>query len=186
MARNHCFCYHHDKLSHTVSLTFCSSFALPPYQTRCNSPPPPTFHRLWYGGRAKDERKKMQGTYWFSPKHTEKQRNPATITNCKHFYVFILQFITKTNLIQSKISHLRFAYLLFVIFYCIFIAFCLTLHPILGHNESKNAVNLTQIKENSSKSYEKALDYPYDHDGHYRLWRFVRQRTFVRVRHVED
>jgi hypothetical protein len=147
---------------------------------------PPTLHRLWYGGRAKDERKKMQGTYWFSPKNIEKQRNPARITNCKHFYVFTLQFKTKIDFIPNKISQSRFTHLLFATIICIFIAFYLTLHPILGHNESKNAVNLTQIKESSSKSYEKALDYAYDHDGHYRLWRFVRQRTFVRVRHVED
>ena len=66
-------------------------------------------------------------------------------------------------------------------FYCIFVAFCLTLHPISRHIESKSTVNLTQIKEKTSKSYEKALDYPHDHDGHHRHWRFVRWRTLVRV-----
>ena len=63
------------------------------------------------------------------------------ITNCKHFQVFTLQFISKINFIQNKISQPRFTYLLFVIIICILIAFCLTLHPISRHIESKTTVN---------------------------------------------
>ena len=145
----------------------------------------PTLVRRKSEGTREDERKKIRGISWvyFSFLHIRltKQHNKAIITNCKHFYVFTLQFITKIVFIRNKISHSRFTRLLFAMFYCVIIVFCLTLHPILRHFESKSTVNLTQIKEKTSKSYEKALDYPHDHDGHYRYWRFVRWRTFVRV-----
>ena len=139
----------------------------------------PTLVRRKSEGTREDERKKIRGISWvyFSFLHITytKQRDMPLITNCKHFYIFTLQFITKTDLIPDKISLQRFIYLLFAIIPCMFVAFCLTLHPISRHFESKSTVNLTQIKEKTSKSYEKALDYPHDHDGHYRYWRFVRR-----------
>ena len=116
----------------------------------------PTLVRRKSEGTQEDERREMGGTSWpqFSFLHITytKQHNKAIITNCKHFHIFTLQFITKTRFIQNKISYPRFIYLLFVIFYCIFIAFCLTLHPISRHIESKKHSKLnTNKRENKQK-----------------------------------